>query len=86
MPTAIGLSRVYKTPAAFNEKVKLINDFRDLMANGLAFNSSTVRDGLPNIYSGLVIVFFIFVYISHFYRFYFVKVAFLLYFLCNKEL
>ena len=63
VPTAIGLSRVYKTPAAFNEKVKLINDFRDLMANGLAFNSSTVRDGLPNIYSGLVIVFFIFVYI-----------------------
>ena len=63
VPTAIGLSRVYKTPAAFNEKVKLINDFRDLMANGLAFNSSTVRDGLPNIYSGLIIVFFIFVYI-----------------------
>lgn len=63
LPTAIGLSRVYKTPAAFNEKVKLINDFRDLMANVLAFNSSTVRDGLPNIYSGLIIVFFIFVYI-----------------------
>lgn len=63
VPTAIGLSRVYKTPAAFNEKVKLINDFRDLMANGLAFNSSTVRDGLPNIYSGLIIIFFIFVYI-----------------------
>ena len=63
VPTAIGLSRVYKTPAAFDEKIKLVNDFRDLMANALAFNESTVRDGLPNIYSGLIILFFVFVYI-----------------------
>lgn len=63
LPTAIGLSRVYKTPAAFSDKIKFVNDFRDLMANALAFNQSTVRDGLPNIYSGLIIIFFIFVYI-----------------------
>ena len=63
LPTAIGLTRVYKSASPFTGEVKLINDFHDLFANALAFNSSTVRDGLPNIYSGLIIIFFVFIYI-----------------------
>ncbi|WP_300410137.1 YfhO family protein [Lagierella sp.] len=63
LPTAIGLSRVYKSASPFSGEVKLIKNFHDLMANSLAFNYSTVRDGLPNIYSGLIIIFFIFIYL-----------------------
>ncbi|MDO5017860.1 MAG: YfhO family protein [Lagierella massiliensis] len=62
IPTAIGLTKVYKTPQPFNENIKLINDFKELLANILAFNSSTVRDGLPNIYSGLLIILFFFIF------------------------
>ena len=62
IPTAIGLTNVYKTASPFTGKIEIYNSFIDIFSNFLAFNFPTVREGLPNIYSSLIILFLVFIY------------------------
>lgn len=62
IPTAIGLTNVYKTASPFTGEIEIYNSFIDVLSNFLAFNFPTVREGLPNIYSSLIVLFLVFIY------------------------
>lgn len=62
IPAAVALTNVYKTASPFVGKVEVYESFVDVIANVLAFNYPTVREGLPNLYSGLISIYLTFVY------------------------
>ncbi|HHX70046.1 MAG: YfhO family protein [Miniphocaeibacter sp.] len=58
IPAAITLTNVFKTASPFSGNIETYHSFIDIFSNFLAFNFPTVREGLPNIYSGLITIFF----------------------------
>ncbi|QQK07165.1 YfhO family protein [Miniphocaeibacter halophilus] len=57
IPAAITLTNVFKTASPFMGDIETYHSFTDILSNFLAFNFPTVREGLPNIYSGLITIF-----------------------------
>lgn len=62
IPAAVALMNVYKTASPFSGKIEIYESFIDVLGNVLAFNYPTVREGLPNLYTGLISIFLTLVY------------------------
>jgi uncharacterized membrane protein YfhO len=54
LPTYSALQNTFRAESAFPSSWRLINSFSDVFGNFIAFTPPTSREGLPNLYSGMI--------------------------------